>query len=222
MRVLVAEDDPGLRSVLRRGLEERGYAVDAVGDGEAALSYLRTYEYAVAVIDWRMPKISGIEVVETVRRRGMGVPVLMLTARDATADRVVGLDSGADDYLVKPFEFPELLARLRALLRRPPDAAAPVLRCGSLDLDPASMQVHAAGCLLAVTPTELAILELLMRKAPQVVRRSTIAVAVWDEEASALGSNTIDVHMARLRAKLASAHATIETVRGVGYRIQPS
>ncbi|MGH9304995.1 MAG: response regulator transcription factor [Acidimicrobiales bacterium] len=222
MRILVAEDDPGLCSVLQRGLREAGYAVDVVADGETALGYLRAYEYAAAVIDWRMPKTSGLEVIATVRRRGLSIPILMLTARDATSDRVTGLDGGADDYLVKPFEFAELLARLRALLRRPADATTPVLRCGALNLDPATHQVLVAGRLLSLTPTEFAILELLMRKSPKVVRRAAIAVAVWDEEADALGSNTIDVHMARLRAKLAGAEAVIETVRGSGYRIAPS
>ncbi|MGH9102425.1 MAG: response regulator transcription factor [Acidimicrobiales bacterium] len=222
MRILVAEDDRGLVSVLERGLHEAGYTVDAVVDGEAALFYLRVYEYAAAVIDWRMPKTSGLEVVETVRRRGLSTPILMLTARDATTDRVTGLDRGADDYLVKPFEFAELMARLRALLRRPGDAAPPVLRCGALDLDPATRQAHVEGRRLSLTPTELAILELLIRKAPQVVRRATIAVAVWNDEADALGSNTIDVHMARLRGKLVGAQAVIETVRGAGYRVRPS
>ncbi|MGH9300565.1 MAG: response regulator transcription factor, partial [Acidimicrobiales bacterium] len=201
---------------------ERGYAVDAVADGDSALLHLRTYPYSAAVIDWRMPKTSGLEVVQTARRRGLTTPMLMLTARDATNDRVTGLDSGADDYLVKPFEFTELLARLRALLRRPADAMAPILRCGVLELDPAAMRARAGGSLLTLTPTEFAILELLMRKTPQVVRRAAIAVAVWNEEAAALGSNTIDVHMARLRAKLEGTDTSLETVRGVGYRIQPS
>lgn len=219
MRLLVAEDDPGLRSVLERGFREAGYVVDALADGDTALDYLGTYEYAAAVIDWRMPRTSGLEVVETARRRGLKTPILMLTARDATTDRITGLDSGADDYLVKPFEFAELLARVRALLRRPADSTLPVMRCGALELDPATRQVHVGGRPLALTPTEFSILELLLRKAPQAVRRAAIAVAVWDEEADALGSNTIDVHMARLRAKLGGAQTSIETVRGVGYRM---
>lgn len=220
VRILVAEDDAGLRSVLERGLQESGYAVDAVADGETALAYFRTYEYSAAIIDWRMPTTSGLEVVQALRGRGLSTPILMLTARDATTDRVTGLDAGADDYLVKPFEFAELLARVRALLRRPGEASAPVLRCGAVQLDPATMEAHVGGELLSLTPTEFSILELLMRRSPKVVRRAAIAVAVWDEEASALGSNTIDVHMARLRAKLAGAHAGIETVRGAGYRMR--
>ena len=118
MRVLVAEDDDGLRSVLDRGLRENGYAVDAVGDGELALHYLDTYEYEVAIFDWRMPKVSGLEVIQRLRRQGSALPILMLTARDTARDRVIGLDEGADDYLVKPFDFSELLARVRALQRR--------------------------------------------------------------------------------------------------------
>ena len=118
MRVLVAEDDPALRSVLGRGLRNAGYVVDAVADGSAALDFLAVYRYEVAVLDWRMPGVTGIEVVRMLRQRGSRLPVLLLTARDTSADRVAGLDEGADDYLVKPFDFPELLARLRALQRR--------------------------------------------------------------------------------------------------------
>jgi DNA-binding response OmpR family regulator len=220
VRILVAEDEPGLRSVLERGLRENGYAVDAVADGEAALGYLRTYEYAVVVLDWRMPKLSGIEVVTQMRDRGIGSPVLMLTARDTTSDRVTGLDAGADDYLVKPFEFSELLARLRALQRRPGESRTPQLSCGQLSLDPATRQAMVGGTALSLTATEFAILELLLRRAPGVVERRTIALQVWDEEPAALGSNTIDVHMARLRSKLSGAGVQVRTVRSVGYRIE--
>src|SRR5579863_3244050 len=120
MRVLVAEDDEALRSVIERGLRENGYVVDAVPDGERAMSFLQTYDYDVAVLDWRMPKVSGLDVIRQLRRAGSPVPILMLTARDTARDRVTGLDEGADDYLVKPFDFGELLARLRALQRRSP------------------------------------------------------------------------------------------------------
>jgi CheY-like chemotaxis protein len=135
VRILVAEDDPGLRSVRERGLQENGYAVDAVADGSEALAYLRTYDYAAAVVDRRMPRLSGLEAVEQARAHAIGTPILMLRARDTTSDRVSGLGAGTDDYLVKPFEFPELLARLRALLRRPAGTATPVLTCGDLKLD---------------------------------------------------------------------------------------
>ena len=221
MRILVAEDDPGLRSILERGLKENGYAVDAVADGEDALTYLRTYDYSAAVLDWRMPRRSGLEVVAESRSRGLTTPILMLTARDTTADRVAGLDSGADDYLVKPFEFAELLARLRALLRRPGESQPPRLRCGDTWLDPATREAGIGSRVLGLTTTEFSILELLMRRSPGVTERRSIALQVWDEEAAALGSNTIDVHMARLRSKLAGGRARIETIRGLGYRLVP-
>ena len=219
MRVLVAEDDPGLRSVLERGLREHGYVVDAVADGTAALSYLRSYGYEVVVLDWRMPRQSGLDVVAAMRARGDRTPVLMLTARDATEDRVHGLNHGADDYLVKPFSFAELLARMSALQRRPALTVDPVLSCGDLELDPATRVVTRGGAPVTLTAIETGLIELLMRRAPAVVNRRTIAVQVWDDEADAVGSNTIDVHVGRLRAKLGDAEARIETVRGTGYRL---
>jgi two-component system OmpR family response regulator len=222
MRLLVAEDDPGLRSVLERGLKESGYVVDAVEDGERALAFLTTYDYEAAVIDWRMPGVSGLDVVRELRRRGSQLPILMLTARDAASDRVRGLDEGADDYLVKPFDFSELLARVRALQRRSPALQSTRLVVGDVEYDPSSREVCIGSLHPALTATELSILEILMRRTPQVVKRRSIALHVWAEEADALGSNTIDVHLARLRGKLASAHIRIETVRGVGYRIVPA
>jgi len=222
MRILVAEDNRGLREVLVRGLRENGYAVDAVADGAEALAFLRSYEYAVAVLDWRMPGISGLEVLQDMRRRKSPTPVLMLTARDAPADRVTGLDQGADDYLIKPFDFGELLARLRALLRRPPSVQATKLAVGDVVLDPAERAVRVGSRAPALTGTEHGILEMLMRHSPAVVPRRAIALQVWDNEADALGSNTIDVHLARLRSKLAGGGVRIEAVRGVGYRIVAS
>jgi DNA-binding response OmpR family regulator len=219
VRVLVAEDDPGLRSVLERGLREQGYVVDAVADGPDALSYLRSYSYEVAVLDWRMPKLSGIDVLEAMWARGDRTPVLMLTARDATEDRVEGLNRGADDYLVKPFSFAELTARLTALQRRPALALDPVLACGDLEFEPSTRQLTRGGEVVVLTVIETGLIELLLRRSPAVVSRRAIAVQVWDDEADAVGSNTIDVHVARLRAKLAGADAHIETVRGVGYRL---
>jgi len=219
MRVLVAEDDPGLRSVLERGLRRSGYVVDAVPDGDRALRYLQSYDYEVAVLDWRMPGSSGLDVVKEVRRQGSKVPVLLLTARDTTADRVQGLDGGADDYLVKPFEFAELLARIRALQRRPPVVLDPLLVVGDLQVDPSTRTARRDGEELPLTGRELAILELLLRRHPAVVERRSIAVQVWDDEADAVGSNTIDVHLARLRAKLTGSNVRIETVRGIGYKL---
>ena len=217
--MLVAEDDAGLRSVLARGLRENGYVVDAVDDGEGALRFLRTYDYEVAVIDWRMPGVSGLDVIKALRRERSALPVLMLTARDSPSDRVTGLDEGADDYLVKPFDFDELLARVRALQRRSSAPQMPVLSVGDVTFDPASRRLLVGGRDPGLTTIELSILEILLRRSPAVVARRTIALHVWDQEADALGSNTIDVHLARLRSKLSPSTARIETVRGVGFRI---
>ncbi len=218
----MAEDDEGLRSVLERGLRENGYVVDAVADGNEAGAYLRAYDYSALILDWRMPERSGLDVLTEARSRRMSTPVLMLTARDATADRVAGLDAGADDYLVKPFDFPELLARIRALLRRPSDTRQPRLVCGDVTFDPATRSASVGTEPVSLTTTEISILELLIRHAPGVVGRRSIALHVWDHEADAVGSNTIDVHIARLRSKLSDAHVRIETVRGVGYRMVAS
>jgi DNA-binding response OmpR family regulator len=219
MRVLVAEDDRGLREALSRGLRESGYTVDAVPDGQAAIEYLRGYDYEVVVLDWRMPGVSGLEVLQWMRRDSRSNPVLMLTARDTPRDRVTGLDQGADDYLVKPFDFAELLARLRALQRRPRAAQPPQLVVGDVVYDPATQEVWIGTQRPALTATERSILEMLMRRSPAVVDRRSIAQNVWENDADALGSNTIDVHMARLRSKLASGQVRIESVRAVGYRI---
>ena len=224
MRVLVAEDDDHLGEVVARGLREQGYTVDLARDGETAGSFLRVYEYAVAVIDWRMPRLSGLDLVRQLRagRRGsvgQVTPVLMLTARDTPTDRIAGLDGGADDYLVKPFDFGELLARLRALQRRSRQPQ-PRLKVGDLEFDPVARHAEVDGrSSPALTMTELGILETLMRRSPGIATRVVIAQQVWPDEADAFGSNTIDVHLARLRAKLAGAGVRIETVRGVGYRI---
>jgi two-component system copper resistance phosphate regulon response regulator CusR len=219
MRVLVAEDDAALRAVLDRGLRENGYVVDAVPDGDAAGLFLRTYDYEVAIIDWRMPGATGLEVIERLRRQGVKTPVLMLTARDSAADRISGLNGGADDYLVKPFEFGELLARLRALMRRPALSLGSRLECGDLAFDPDSRVVTIAGTPVDLTWTETGLLEILLRRTPSVVTRRSMALHVWDNEADAVGSNTIEVHVGRLRAKIAHSTARIETVRNAGYRL---
>lgn len=219
MRVLVAEDDDALRSVLERGLRENGYVVDTVANGEQATNYLRTYDYEVAILDWRMPKRDGLEVLLQARRAGIRTPIVMLTARDAQADKVVGLNSGADDYVVKPFDFVELLARLQALQRRPALSLEPVMRCGDLSFDPATRQLLRGSEPVPLTTTEAGIIELLLRRAPSVVTRRIIAEQVWDDEAEAVGSNTIDVHIGRMRSKIAASDSRIETVRGLGYRL---
>ncbi len=220
MRILVAEDDPGLREVLVLGLGDQGYFVDAVDRGDDAIDMLKFYEYDVAIIDWRMPGAEGIDVVAWARKQARPTALLMLTARDAPPDRIRGLDAGADDYLVKPFDFGELLARVRALQRRPRGVDAPVISRGDVALDPARREVTVRGRRLALTATEYSILELLMRRSPAVVDRKAIAEHAWRDETDPLGSNAIDVQMSRLRAKLPSAGVQIVTVRGAGYRLE--
>jgi DNA-binding response OmpR family regulator len=180
MRILVAEDEPGLRDVIVLGLVDAGYQVDAVDRGDDAIDQLKWYEYDVAVLDWRMPGAEGIEVVRWARSHERPTAILMLTARDTTADRVEGLDSGADDYLVKPFEFGELLARIRALQRRPRGVDAPIIKLGRLTLDPARRVVTSAGREVTLTPTEYLVLEVLMRRAPGVVDRAQDAFGGYD------------------------------------------
>lgn len=220
MRILVAEDDAGLREVIVLGLQDNGYHVDAVERGDDAIDQLHWYDYDVAIIDWRMPGAEGIDVVRWARRNERPTAILMLTARDTPADRIRGLDTGADDYLVKPFDFGELLARIRALQRRPRGVDSPVLSLGRLGLDPARRAVTVGDRDPQLTPTEYLILELLLRRSPAVVDRKAIAEHAWADETDPLGSNAIDVQMSRLRAKLANSETRIITVRGAGYRIE--
>jgi DNA-binding response OmpR family regulator len=219
MRILVAEDDRSLREILVLGLEDNGFRVDAVERGDDAIDQLRFYEYDVAILDWRMPGASGIDVVRWARRHDRPTALLMLTARDAPPDRISGLDAGADDYLVKPFDFGELLARIRALQRRPRGVDAPVIARGRVTLDPVTRVATVDGRALALTVTEYNILELLMRRSPAVVDRRAIAEHGWRDETDPLGSNAIDVQVSRLRAKIPDAGVRIVTVRGAGYRL---
>ncbi|HVA21178.1 MAG TPA: response regulator transcription factor [Candidatus Micrarchaeia archaeon] len=218
MRLLVAEDDAALLSVLTRGLRQNGYLVDTADRGDDALHMLGVGDYAVAVLDWRMPGLDGVEVIAAARRRGCGLPLLLLTARDTTGERVRGLDAGADDYLVKPFEFEELLARLRALIRRGGSASGPTLRVAGLHLDPATREVRSGERLVALTPREYSILELLMHRAGVVVTRQSIAEHAWPGAEATW--NAMEAHMARLRAKLGGdSQVSILAVRGTGYRL---
>jgi DNA-binding response OmpR family regulator len=219
MRVLVAEDDAPLRDVLARGLRAAGYTVDVATRGDEALDLLLVNEYSAAVIDWRMPAMDGIDLVAALRSQSRSTPVLMLTARDTPADRIRGLDAGCDDYLVKPFDFQEMLARLRALMRRPPATLGVRLRTGALSVDPATLRASVNGVALALTPTEYAIVELLVRRSPSVVSRDAIANHAWTDALDPLASNSIDVHVTRLRAKLVGAGVRLEPVRSVGYRL---
>lgn len=217
--MLVAEDDESLGEVLALTLQRRGYVVDLVTDGESVLTYSRCYQYSVAVVGWQMPRMPGTDVVRQLRRRGDRLPVLMLSARAEPQDRVAGLDAGADDYLVRPFDLGELLARLRALQRRPASVRPPALTVGDLEFDQVSHEMRSEGRRLALTTIELGILETLMRWSPAIANRRQIAQHVWLDASDPFASNTIDVHMARLRRKLTGTAARIETVRGVGYRL---
>jgi len=220
MRILVAEDDVGLRDVLVLGLEEQGYNVDAVERGDDAIDQLRWYDYDVAILDWRMPGAPGIDVVSWARKHDKPTAIIMLTARDTPPDRIQGLDAGADDYLVKPFDFGELLARVRALQRRPRGVDAPIIARGRISLDPIRREVSIGDHPINLTPTEYQILELLLRRSPAVVDRKAIAEHAWQDETDPLGSNAIDVQLSRLRAKLPGAGVRIVTVRGAGYRLE--
>ena len=214
--MLVAEDDEGLGEVLARGLREQGYVVDLVPDGEAAAAYLRFYQYEVAVVDWRMPRLSGLDLVQRLRRNGTATPVLMLTARDTPADRITGLDAGADDYLVKPFGLSELQARIRAVLRRI-RPGSDLVRHGPLTVDLRTHKVTVDGQDVALTPKEFDILDCLAADPGRVRTRQEILEAAWD--AHWYGpTKVLDVHVAALRRKL-GVPGLIETVYGRGFRL---
>ncbi|MCB9422297.1 MAG: response regulator transcription factor [Ardenticatenaceae bacterium] len=220
MRVLVVEDEPGIANFVRQGLAEAGYAVDLVGDGRSALDYALAADYDAYVLDILLPGMNGMDLLRDLRRRGDKTPALMLTARDTIDDRVEGLDAGADDYLVKPFAFPELLARVRALLRRPPLQAGTVLQIGDLMMDTAKREVRRKENLIELSPREYAVLEYLMRHPHQVLTRTQIGEHVWNFDFYN-ESNVVDVYVGYLRRKIdqGSEASLIHTVRGVGYRI---
>jgi len=220
MRVLVVEDDQRILEFVRKGLEEEGYAVDVAQDGDEALDWPAVVDFDAIVLDVMLPGRDGIEVCRTLRTRGVRTPILMLTARDTVEDRVMGLDSGADDYLVKPFAFAELLARLRALMRREPVLLGTTLEVADLSLDTVTRQVSRAGQPISLTNKEYALLEYLMRHPNQVLTRTMIAEHVWNFDFDT-GTNVIDVHIRYLRRKIDDPHdlKLIQTVRGAGYRI---
>jgi len=217
MRLLVAEDDRRLARIIKRGLEGEGHVVDVVEDGEAAVAGGADPDYDVLVLDVMMPRLDGFEVVRRLRDQHVSTPVLMLTARGETEDRVRGLDSGADDYLVKPFAFEELSARLRALGRRS-TARHPVLTAGEIEMDLVKHEVRARSVAVDLSPTEFRLLETLMRNAGRVLTRQSLLSRVWgyDDEPEA---NAVDLYVHYLRRKLGDA-AVITTVRGVGYRLE--
>jgi DNA-binding response OmpR family regulator len=221
MRILIVEDERKVSAYVKRGLEEQGYAVDAAYTGREALDWLETIDYDLIVLDILLPELDGIEVCRCLRQRGIRVPVLMLTARDAIDDRVTGLDAGADDYLVKPFAMRELLARLRALSRRAVDAPkTTTLWVSDLELDTLTRRAQRSGQTIELTPKEYAVLECLMRHPEQVLTRTMIAEQVWNYDVFNQ-SNVVDVYIRNLRRKLDDPFEIklIRTVRGAGYRI---
>ena len=220
MRVLVVEDEPGIAQFIRQGLREAGYAVDVAYDGEEGLDYVYVAEYDVLVLDILLPKLDGLDVLRALRARGVKTPVLLLTAKDTVEDRVRGLDSGADDYLVKPFAFPELVARLRALLRRPPLQMDPVLHLGDLAMDTARREVRRGGRLIELSPREFTLLEYFMRHPRHVLTRTQLAEHVWNFDFFN-DSNVVDVYIGYLRRKIDRGYdrPLLQTVRGVGYRL---
>jgi heavy metal response regulator len=220
MRILVVEDEHGIAQFLRQGLSEAGYAVDVARDGEEGLDYALLAEYDIIVLDIKLPRMDGLRLLRELRDRSIKTPVLLLTARDTVEDRVHGLDAGADDYLVKPFAFPELLARIRVLLRRPPLQRDIVLRVGDFEMDTARREVRRAGRLIELRPREFALLEYLMRHPNQVLTRTQIAEHVWNFDFYN-ESNVIDVYIGYLRRKVDRGfdQPLIHTVRGVGYRL---
>jgi two-component system, OmpR family, response regulator len=220
MNVLVVEDEVKLAALIHRGLVEHGYRVDVSHTGEDALDWVAASSYDVIVLDVMLPGISGIDVCRTLRRRQVNTPVLMLTARDAVRDRVTGLDAGADDYMVKPFSFAELLARLRALTRRPAELLQSTLEIGDLRLDPSARRVWRGDREIVLPNKEFRILEYFMRNPDRVLTRTMIADHVWDYDFPNV-TNVIDVHIRLLRGRLDDPvpNGMLQTVRGAGYRL---
>ncbi len=221
MRLLVVEDQPRMAALLGRGLEEEGYAVDVASDGEAAHWLAMENDYDVIVLDVMLPGMDGFSLCQYLRAAGRSAPVIMVTARDGVNDRVRGLDSGADDYLVKPFSFSELCARIRALIRRSHQDRTPALVVGELRLEPARRRVWRGKEEIVLSPKEFALLELLMRHPGEVLTRTHILEHVWDF-AYDPASNVVDQYVAYLRRKTdrTGERSHIETVRGVGYRFR--
>jgi len=221
VRILIVEDDVKMAALLRRGLQEEGLAVDVAGRGEEALWIAEATEYDALVLDVMLPGIDGFETCRRLREGGVWTPVLMLTARDAVEDRVAGLDGGADDYLTKPFSFSELLARLRALVRRGSPERPSALKVGDLRLDPATRRVKRGEAEIELSPREFSLLETFMRHPGEVLSRFQLLERAWDFEYENR-SNVIDVYMRYLREKIDRPFGveSLETVRGVGYRLR--
>jgi len=220
MRILIVEDEKELTDSLAQGIRQQGYAVDIAYDGEEALTQAEVNIYDLIILDLNLPKVDGMEVCRRIRSSGALTSILMLTARSSLGDRVKGLDQGADDYLVKPFHFSELLARVRALLRREGKAGHPILRIGELVLDPNCLKAYYLGIELKLTVKEFSILEYLMRNAGRIVSQEELLEHVWDEQAN-LFTQTIKVHIKNIRKKLDAAGGgnLLSTVKGRGYML---
>jgi len=220
MRILIVEDEAGVAGFVEQGLTEAGYAVDVARDGSEGLEYALGFEYDVMVLDIMLPKMNGLDLLHEIRDKRVKAPVLLLTARDGVDDRVKGLDVGADDYLVKPFAFPELLARIRALLRRPPLQSGNLLSMNDLEMDVTRREVRRAGKKIELSPREFSLLELLLRHPNQVLTRTQIVEHVWNFDFYG-DTNVVDVYIGYLRRKIDSGFVPplIQTVRGVGYRL---
>jgi two-component system response regulator QseB len=216
MRLLLVEDDPMVGESIRDGLGQEGYAVDWVRDGKAAETALGAEPYAAVLLDLGLPRRDGLEVLRSARARANDVPILVITARDAVTERIKGLDAGADDYLVKPFDLDELAARVRALVRRAEGRAAPIVRHGALTLDPSTRAVTLRGQPVALSGREFALLQALLQRPGVVLSRAQLEERLygWDEE---VGSNAVEVHIHNLRRKLGAD--AIRNVRGVGYTV---
>jgi two-component system copper resistance phosphate regulon response regulator CusR len=221
MKLLLVEDDPKTMAALKKGLAENGFVVDAAATGDDGLHLARTGAYDLVVLDVLLPGRDGWEILRDLRAAGCQTPVLYLTARDAVADRVKGLELGADDYLVKPFAFSELLARIRTVLRRGPARVPDVVRVADLEIDPIRHRASRSGRPLDLTPKEFALLSLLARRAGEVLTRTLITEQVWDVNFDP-DANVVDVHVRRLRSKVDDPFDTklIHTVRGVGYVLE--
>jgi DNA-binding response OmpR family regulator len=220
MRILVVEDEPGIAAFMREGLTEAGYAVDVAGDGDTGFRYALDGPFDLLILDILLPRRNGLSVLAGLRAAGVQLPILLLTAKDTVDDRIAGLDAGADDYLVKPFAFSEVLARIRALLRRPPLETGNELQAADLTMHLARREVRRLGKPIQLSPREFTLLEYLMRHPTQVLTRTQIAERVWNYDFYG-DLNVIDVYIGYLRRKINTPgqQALIQTVRGVGYRL---
>jgi two-component system OmpR family response regulator len=222
MRILVIEDEVKIATAIKRGLEMHGHAVDMVHDGDTGYSYAGDPSYDVIILDRMLPGMDGVELCRRIREDGISTPVLMLTAKGTIGDKVEGLNSGADDYLVKPFSFDELTARVRALLRRPIAATGTVLKIGNLELDPVGYDVTRSGKPIKLSHKEFQVLEYFMHHTGQIITKDTLIAHIWNEDADVL-PNTVEVYIGYLRSKIdrpfPDEPPLLHTVRGFGYRL---